>query len=264
MKKTIGIGLSLVLLSVAGVAGAARSATATSKPISVRTTLDRKIVLPQRIHWLGFPNVPSVQVNRVDFLIDGKVRWTELNPPYTYGDDGNWLVTSWLTPGAHRFTTRVIATKGRVATDTVRARVLPTPPPPTELNGTRWTRTFTDGQLGGGAPAGTWEMAIDATGWRIRDPFGGGNYVDVAYLAPGLLQSRGGIWTRNPTAAEKANGGAHVQEGNGWCPDTNQPVDYGWAITANVLTLTLNAGDRCGKSGESESGVWAGEWTRAG
>jgi len=86
----------------------------------------------------------------------------------------------------------------------------------------------------------------------------------VAYLSPGLLEARGGIWTRNPTAAEKANGGAHVQEGNGWCPDTNQPVDYGWAITGNLLTLTLTAGDQCGKPGESESGVWAGEWTRAG
>ena len=37
--------------------------------------------------------------------------------------DGNWLVTSFLKPGAHTFTVRVITSGGNTATDTVQASV---------------------------------------------------------------------------------------------------------------------------------------------
>jgi hypothetical protein len=232
------------------------------RPLTVTSTLDRKTVLPHRIHWLAAPSVPSAQVSRVDFLIDGKIRWTEHSAPYAYGNDGNWLVTSWLTPGMHRFTAKATAANGRTASDTVRARVLPTPAPPHELSGTRWARTFTAGQLGPGTPVGTWEVTIDGTGWKIKDPLAGGNYIDVAYLSPDMLESRGGIWTRNPTAAEKAGKTAQIQEGNGWCPDTNTPVDYRWAVTGTTLNLTLVGTDHCGDPGNNESSVWAGAWTR--
>jgi hypothetical protein len=82
-------------------------------------------------------------VSAVTFVIDRKVRWIEHRAPYAYGDDGNWLVTSWLAPGPHRFTVRVTATDGRKAETTTIARVVPARAPPSELNDTKWTRVYT-------------------------------------------------------------------------------------------------------------------------
>jgi hypothetical protein len=35
----------------------------------------------------------------VAFIIDGQRGWVEQKAPYFYGTDGNWLVTTFLTPG---------------------------------------------------------------------------------------------------------------------------------------------------------------------
>jgi hypothetical protein len=34
-----------------------------------------------------------------------------------------------------------------------------------------------------------------------------------------------------------------VYEGNGWCMDTNIPVNYRWAVSGDTLTLTLDGPD---------------------
>lgn len=216
----------------------------------VTSTLDGKRVLPHRILWLAYPKLPGSKIARVEFLIDGKVRWVERIKPYTYGghdDPDNYLVTSWLAPGRHRFMVRAVANDGRKATDTVVARVLPSPSPPAELADTGWERNVTQPEAGD-APAGTWKILIDKVGWSIRDPVGTGNLIDVAYLSPGLLEARGGIWTRpkNP------------QQGNGWCEQTNEPVRYRWSVDSDTLTLSLSGPTRC----DGQSGVWGGSWTR--
>jgi hypothetical protein len=224
-------------------------------PFKVTSTLDGKRVLPHRILWLAFPKLPATPLAGVVFLIDGKVRWIEHNPPFTYGgdesrfDDGAYLVTSWLAPGRHRFTVRATATDGRKATDTVVARVLPAPLPPAELADTRWERNVTQSEAGD-APPGTWKILIDKVGWGIIDPLDGGNLVDIAYLSPGLLEARGGIFTRPD--------GTKPEQGNGWCGDTNQPVRYRWSVDSDTLTLSLSGPRRC----DGQSGVWGGSWTR--
>ena len=242
--------LATTLAASGVIAAASAIASGNTKQFKISSTLDGRKVLPHRIHWLAFPKLPRSQVAEVDFLIDGKVRWIERNAPYTYGDDGNWLVTSWLSPGRHRFTVRAKAFSGITAQRTTIASVLPAPPPPAELAGT-WNRTFTQEQAGN-APAGTWVLTVDTAGWKIRDPTGTGAFVDVAYLTDGRLEARGGIWTKphNP------------YEGNAWCEDTNAPVDYRWAVSANTLTLTLDGSDRCGAPGEEQHLIWAGAWTR--
>lgn len=227
-------------------AASAIAAGGDREPFSVASTLDGKVVLPHRIRWRATPKLPRSQTAGVDFLIDGKVRWIEQNPPYTYGDDGNWLVTSWLSPGPHRFTVRARATDGSTAQRTTIARVLPASPPPNDLAGS-WKRNVTQEQAGD-APAGTWVLTVDGAGWKIRDPAGGGAFVDVASLPGGRLEARGGIWTKPHNA----------HEGNAWCEDTNTPVDYRWAISANTLTLILHGPDNCG----GQHSIWAGVWTR--
>ena len=109
----------LVLLS-AVVAVSSALAGGDPKPFTVTSTLDGKTVLPLRIRWQAHPqHVPLAQIREVDYLIDGRRAWVEHHPPYFYGSNegnyGNWLVTSFLSPGVHRFTVRAVtrAAKGR-------------------------------------------------------------------------------------------------------------------------------------------------------
>ena len=119
-------------------------------------------------------------------MIDGgKPRWVEEQPPYTFSDDENgahkgYLVTSWLSPGTHRFTVRAVASDGRRSADTVVARVRRAPTPPGELGGV-WQRTLSDtsdapeaGSAGNPTdtytPKGTYEMVIDRRWIQVRWP----------------------------------------------------------------------------------------------
>lgn len=240
--------LSLVGLIAASSALAERSAvSALSAPATtfrVTSSLAGKQVLPHRIHWLARTTLPPAQVTEVDFLIDGRLGFIEQHAPYTYGRDGNWLVTSWLTPGRHRFGVRVTATDGRKVTVATVARVLPAPAAPAELAG-RWERQYSKEETGD-APAGLWTLSVDRSGWKIRDPAGGGNYIDVSYVGPQLLETRGGIWTRPHSA----------QEGNGWCEDTNEPVRFRWTLDGDGVTFTLAGPKRCDGLGDFLSKTW--------
>jgi hypothetical protein len=243
--------LLLLVSTVAAIVATSALASSGTLAFTVTSSLDGKTALPHRIHWLAHPSLPAAKIAEVDFLIDGKLRWIEHHPPYTYGYDGNWLVTSWLAPGPHRFTVRVRATDGRTAQRTATAGVAPAPAPPAPLAGT-WNRTVTQAQAGKETPAGTWVLTVDKTGWKIRDPLNGGVFVDVAYLAGGRLQARGGIFTTPHSDFE----------GNGWCQDTNTPVNYRWAASTDTLTLTLDGPDGCGPATDKQHFIWAGTWTR--
>jgi hypothetical protein len=243
----MAIGIGLFIAAGVSQAPAARSQHAS---FTVRSTLDGKTTLPHRIHWLAFPSIPAAKVGEVDFLIDGKTSWVEHHPPYSYGFDANYLVTSWLSPGVHHFTVRVIATDGRHANSaTTAARVLPASPPPADLAGS-WKRSI-DAQQAHGQPAGTWVLTINKIGWRIKVPPKGANLIDVGYLSPGVLELRGGIWTK-PHPADNPT------EGNGWCDEPFQPVRYHWSVAADTLTLALAGPKRC----DGQSVIIAGAWSR--
>src|SRR5207244_6572195 len=122
--------LALVLLAgVVAVSSALARRNDTS--FTVTSSLDGKTVLPVRSHWVVDPKLdPSQgQVAEVDYLIDGYHAWTEHSAPYSYGADGNWLVTSILKPGLHTFTVRAVTADNQVAIDKFQARVTAPPPP---------------------------------------------------------------------------------------------------------------------------------------
>lgn len=54
-------------------------------------------------------------VDRVEFLIDGQLAWTEHNAPYSFNDDGNLLVPSVLDPGSHQLEVDVYTAAGKAA-----------------------------------------------------------------------------------------------------------------------------------------------------
>jgi hypothetical protein len=249
MKKRLFVAAigALGLLALAGTSRAP-AAGRQEQGFTVRSTLAGK-TLPHRIHWFALPSIPPAEVAEVDFLIDGKLSWVEHHAPYSYGYNANYLVTSWLKPGLHHFLVRAVATDGLKATATTDARVLPAAAPPARLVGT-WKRTLT-AQQAGQQPSGTWVLSISKVGWKIAVPPGGANLIDVGYLATGLLELRGGIWTK---PAPKDN----PEEGNGWCDEPFQPVRYHWAVSGTTLTLALAGPKRC----DGQSVIVAGSWSR--
>jgi len=271
----------LVLLTASAIGVLALTITSASSAggpsaqsqFTVKSSLDGMNLLPHRIRWLALPSLASNKVARVDFLVDGgRIRWTERNAPYAYADAG-WFVTSWLAPGRHSFQVRATAKDGRVATDTVVARVGAPPAPPAALAGT-WKRTIDTssapkpGSKGNPTstftPSGIYRLTFEKR-W-MRDQFpgrfvypasnktGNGFVFLTDYTAtPTLLHVRGEV-IFHPISDKLAEGGW-------WCYEAGPAADYRWTVSETTLTLTPVAGsDTCGIRGF----IWAGEWTRVG
>jgi hypothetical protein len=173
--------LALVLLAgVVAVSSALAGRSDTG--FTVTSTLDGKTMLPIRSQWIATPQNAQT-VSEVDFFIDGFHAWTQNEPPWQYAGDGAFLVTTFLKPGiVHTFTVRAITPDNQVATDTVKAQVLPAPKPPAKLAGS-WSRTVTRADLKK-VPflhAGLWTFAIASKGWT----FGPDNRLDAQYLSSG-------------------------------------------------------------------------------
>jgi hypothetical protein len=265
--------VALVLL---GAAAAASSALAShpSTSVGVTSTLEGARVLPIRIRWIAHPRIPASQVAEVDFLIDGKLRWREQNAPYVYGGDHDgvdpgFLITTWLTPGEHHFTTSVTETNGTKTADTVTARVLPAPQPPAALVGT-WTRVVTAQdapkdapQYGGTGPLGSWKLVFDRVGAWELDPKGGG-LVNEYDAEPGILHVYAPIQMTPPTATPGQAGisrfGHHIITSGGTdCTNAGPFGTYRWTVIGKTLTLTA-IHEGC----PDRAAVWEGTWTRKG
>jgi hypothetical protein len=240
-------------------------------PLTVTSTLDGKTVLPIRIRWIAKPQLAPSQVTAVDFLVDGKLRWTSHHVPYVYGGDENgrneaFLFTSWLTAGEHHFTVRVTDASGTTAADTVTARVLPAPAPPAALAGA-WTRVVTAEdaqkaapQYGGRPPVGAWKLVFDRVGAWELDPQGTG--VVSGYDAePGTIHVYAPI-QMTPPAADGQGGTSkfgHRVDTNGGadCTEAGPFGTYRWTVTGTTLTLTA-IDEGCPDRGA----IWEGTWTR--
>ena len=259
-RRSRGILLLATLGVLAALAAGCSSGHATAAPLSpspapptVTSTLDGHTVLPHRIHWQAFSTVPAAHISRVDYLIDGRLSWVETRTPYFYGRDGNWLVTSFLTPGEHTFTVRVITTGGRTATKTVKASVTAPAAPPAVLAGT-WTRVVTPADVNKATssqppPSGRWRLQISPTGWQLHDPEGGGQLFDVGYQPGGDMQMRPTI--EYPPYPNSNSGG--------FCADTDPLWTWTYSTGGHGKTFTLRpAGhDPCG----DRSAILAGTWT---
>jgi hypothetical protein len=223
---SLGRRICAVVLLAGVIVVSSALAAGSGKPFRVTSTLDGKKVLPLRIHWIARPHIALRQVAEVDYLIDGRLAWVEHNAPYVYGSDGNWLVTSFLSPGVHTFTVRAVTLTRRKASDTVKARVLPAPAPPPELAGT-WARIVTEGD------AGRWTVTINSVGWLFDDPHGGGQNQDVSYPGPGQVLIRAAI--EEPPAGAYKRGGAFCAH------EPDPPGLYTYSVSSDGKTMTLTA-----------------------
>ena len=245
----------------------ASSATAeqSPEPFTIRSSLDGKTGLAQRIRWIAYPSA-GVRFPGVEFLIDGKVVSTNRIPPYAFGGDGRdeatgkvntgYLVTSWLPPGMHEFTVRARglgANRNTTATKTVVARVRPAKAPPAQLVGT-WRRELTVAAPPDRnmlfrevtAQPGTYRIIVDRRYIRI---FGTAprKHVKIDYIASRAALTWGGpVWTGDP------------DEG-GLCEPWGPTTTYSWSVSEDTLTLVpSDKADPCKQRGA----IVTGEWTR--
>lgn len=274
MKKAI---LGLIVTTVA-LAVDATTGVASGNSFKVTSTLDGKRALPHRILWIARTTLPSDQIIQVDFLIDGKVRWVEHQAPYVYGGDSGahraYLVTSFLSPGKHKFAIRAIGSNGSSATDNFVSRVPPSPAVPDALAGT-WKRTIDTSAApkGGspgnptdtGTPSGTYRIAFDPQ-W-IHDTFpcdtspcrfnpqtgGGGEVVSDWTPAASTFTVRGPVTFRIFHDTDRLGGP--------WCYEDGPGATYTWSVSGDTLKLAPVGGhDACGIRGF----IWTGTWTRTG
>jgi hypothetical protein len=261
---------SIAGISVALALVVAAAASPGAKGFKVTSSLDGKSVLPHRIRWLGFPHLPRTQVQEIAFLIDGKVRWVEHDPPYSYSDDGGYLVTSWLRPGTHRFTVRATSTSGKRATDTVTARVVAAPDPPAELAG-RWQRdvpTAVSGDPACGAPdavpAGRWTLVF-AQRWIETIYPGKFNPRTSKQTLAGFIIDND--WLPGPATFAVAGSVTvgmirdDVARGGWWCEPWGPVATYSWSVNGDTLKLAPVGGVDKNKQ---RGGIFTGEWKRAG
>jgi hypothetical protein len=260
-----------LLLATGAAAAPAQHATT----YKVTSTLDGKKVLPRRIVWTVNVSPAFPKSGVVDFLIDGKtVGFNYIKTSETYPDTGGYLVTTWLNPGTHTFTSRV-RPPGQshvMIDDTVTATTVAPPAPPAALAGT-WERTVSDvsgapkagssgNPTGTPAPAGTYKLTFDSRWIQAKFP---GAYQPNGKNGEGMIIDND--W--NPGVDSfKAYGGVQWKvlqridpEGGWWCYAGGPAGTYDWSISGNTLTLTPAGGsDPCG----IRNFIWPGQWTRVG
>jgi hypothetical protein len=239
-----GLGRFIAIVALAlGAAVPLALASGNAAPFSVSSSLDGKQVLPIRSHWLGYTDLPLSQVDRVEFVIDGRVRWIEHGAPYVYAADDHgknlgWLVTTWLSPGRHQFVVRVVDKTGRSAKDAVTARVVTAPTPPPVLAEGTWQRVDQPTELLWFDGVGVTHAGRDGTGviheYEIR-----GHTMNVyGVVVPGVQEVDHGTCTGNGCKHVKRLGRTYDVFGSD-CSYAGPFGRYQWSVTADLLTLKI-------------------------
>jgi hypothetical protein len=267
MRKSVLFLFAASLLLLVAIAPTA--ATSSTTAFSVTSTLRGKKLVPRRIHWVART---SAAASEVRFLIDGKVRWIEHNPPFSYSEDGGYLVTSWLSPGRHRFVVQATTITGSRAMETVVARVPAAPPPPAGLAG-KWQRAVSEpvppdpGFPGDAVPAGMWTIVFDRRWIESHFPgkfnaatsprTGAGNILLDDYTPGPRTFAVYGAVTTGPLDISSPSS---PQGGGWWCGPGGPKAVYSWSVIGDELSLRPVGDDACSQRG----GVFAGTWTRVG
>jgi hypothetical protein len=271
LTRAAGLVVIAGALGAAVGVGSASPATGSKPKFKITSSLDGKTVLPHHVQWLAFPHPANATVREVAFLIDGKVRWIETNPPYSYSDDGGYLVTSWLAPGRHRFTVRATSTSGKRAIHTVVASTVEAPEPPADLAGS-WQRDVSTevpgGQDCGGSdpvPAGRWTLVFERRWIESHYPgtfdpatspqTGAGNILLDDYVPDSSTFTVFGAVTTGLFNLKVAAGGGW------WCNPGGPSATYTWSVSGDTLTLQPVGGvDKNSQRGA----IYAGTWKRVG
>jgi Cellulase (glycosyl hydrolase family 5)/Bacterial Ig domain len=134
------------------------------KAFSVTSSIGTGAALSGSLSWSASPS--GAPVSKVEFLVDGPVKWTEATAPYEYNGDGQQLDTKTLSDGAHTLAVKATATDGRTAIASSSVSVtnasVPPPPPPYVVTSSVTSGATISGSIAWTAsPSGTTTSKID-------------------------------------------------------------------------------------------------------
>lgn len=201
------------------------------------------------LQWQATPSGVAAgdSVDRVEFLIDGAVRWTEHAAPYYYeGDDAGKniqrLYPTTLGRGPHTLAVRVVTKAKQQATSSVTVTVTQDPPPvPKALAGT-WHRKMTT------IVKGTWHLRFE--------PSGIVHVVDPTHLGVGLVYTAS---NSGRLILGRPQNDPRLKEDGGFCPNQTDQ-QYRWKVSGRKLTITTKNADR-GACRDRRT-LFASVWTR--
>jgi hypothetical protein len=195
--------------------------------LRVVSSISDGATLAGALQWTAVPAGSTDPVARVDFLIDGRRRWSDRQRPF-----GLTLHPWVLAQGSHRLAVRLVTTHGRTVGTVSEVAVAPTPPVPPALAG-RWARRLS---------TGVWHARFADNGVVFfAGPRGSRGAEAFIALRTGLIALAGPVlWL----APEQLCAAA-------------LPVPYGWHVHAGALTLTTRHDGRC----PNRAALFAGTWT---
>ncbi len=135
MKPRLHLRALLVLvLAIAGTVAGSVSASGSANKYNVTsrigsTTLKDGLAVSGAVTWTATPSDTNA-TTKVEFLIDGTLKWTENLSPYYYNGDGNQLDTTSLSNGSHVLKVKATRSDGKVATFSATVTVSNIAPPP--------------------------------------------------------------------------------------------------------------------------------------
>lgn len=258
MRKSMVMAVTVL---TAACAGCGSSTVTSSRPgPRVLSSITDGATLADAVEWTAHPvGLGGGQVvRRVDFLIDGRTRWSSRQPPYIFGvragPAGRRLFPWILGPGAHRFTVRATISGGRSVTSSARATIDIALPVPRALIGT-FTRRVTTADIARTQrfrheppdqvlPTGIWRLHIVRTGLiSFDDPSGSGGNEAFTATPSGALTLHGPADWLNPPDRQGSFCGLE--------PDGS----WSWTEHARTLTLTPHH-DTCADRNSMFSGAW--------
>jgi hypothetical protein len=255
--KSVLVGGAIALLA-SGCGSSSKSpttATANVKPLRVVSSINDGAALSSPLRWRAMPaGLGRKNVTAVQFLIDGRVAWTEHQAPYAFNEDDGLLYPSLIGAGKHSLGVRVRMADGSRASSSSNVTVAAQPALPAAVVGD-WERRVTAADIArtqsergndGGPPPGKWKLHIIRNGLiRFDDPMGSGGVEAAAASTPTTLTLEG---PPNWLVPKSRQGGFCGPE-----PTT------GYRITAADGRLTLLGHDPSCPDRES---IFDGTWTR--
>jgi hypothetical protein len=221
-------------------------------PLRVVSSISDRATLVGALRWTAVPAGvrSSDPVARVDFLIDGRRRWTDRHAPFVFNDDRGALHPWILARGSHRLAVRLVTTRGKTVGTASQVTVVATPAVPSALAG-RWTRRLTAADIprttGRALPTGVWHARFARDGIVFfAGPRGASGAEAFTALRTGLIALAGPVLWLAP----------QQRPGGGLC-EAERFAPYGWQVHKNALTLTTRHDSRC----SNRAALFGGTWT---
>lgn len=256
MRYLILAAAAAAVAAISTGCGTGAGSNATTHPtLHVLSSITDGAALADPVEWTAQPVglARGDAVDRVEFIIDGRVRWTEHKAPYFFNDDNNHLYPWVLGTGQHRLAVQLTTTRRKTVGVSAQVSV-PAQQQPAVLAGT-YTRsvTTTDIQRTDSLrnepasqvlPAGVWRLHVGRDGvFLFDDPQGAGGSEAFIALPNGTLAMQGPVNWLEPASRQ-----------GGFC-SIERAGSYQWAASGRTLTLTARS-DRCADRNSMFTGTW--------